>query len=166
MNNEKYKIDYVDNLKVDNGKEMLTPMSVNSKEGTIEIPKSMFDKNSIHYHRFKVKNAPLMVYHELHHIEGNIKHKVNITNKRIKEWIEYADKELKQYRESKAFLTVNRESVDNNFAFTGALSAFRMRLIKLYWWRLGIYGIKERWEYFKLGRKINKILKRNGLQKD
>ncbi len=101
-----------------------------------------------------------MVYHELAHIEGNIEHKVNITNKRIKEWINYSDEQLSQYKNSVCFLKINGESVNSDSLFTGMLSSFRIKLIKKYWWRLGFYGIKERWSYFRSDRKINRILKR------
>jgi len=146
-----------------NNGEDKTPARVNLKDGTIEIPKSLFNKNSDSYHEFKVNKSPFMVYHELIHIEGNIKHRINLTNKRIKGWIDYADKQLHEYRRSEDALIICGKIFKRDDIFSGTLLRFKIDLIKRFWWRLGIFGIKERWKYFKMERVVKKGYKKRGL---
>lgn len=134
-----------------------TPARVNINKGVIQVPKSMFDKNSIEYHKFKVQGNPLMIYHELLHIEGNIKHKVNVTNKRIREWFDYADGEYKDIIKSEKILIQNGHIVTKN-EIKGDLVKFKMNLIKRFWWRLGWWGLKKRIFYFLVERETKKII--------
>jgi hypothetical protein len=126
-----------------------TPARVD--RGVIEIPKSMFDKKNPEYHRMKLKIFSIITVIEIGNIEGNIIHKVEVTNKRIREWFDYADTELKQHKESKKFLKELNlgEEIKTDWLAVGIVYRFKKNLVKKFWWRMGLLGIKERIKVFK-----------------
>ena len=63
---------------------------------------------------------------------------------------DYANKELIQYKKSKSFLKFKGESIDGRaYLVANDVINFKINLIKKFWWRLGIYGIKQRIEIYK-----------------
>jgi len=138
-------------------------INFNKEKGTIEIPKSMFDKKNPEYHRMKLRIFSVMTPFEIMNIEGNIEHKVNVTNKRIHEWFDYAEKQLNQHRESKKFLKDMGEEVKSDWLVVGTVAKFKNDLIKKFWWRMGWFGIKQRIKisnvFDKRRRTITKFIK-------
>jgi hypothetical protein len=137
-----------------NENSLSTPARVNRTTGVIEVKRSLFENN----HKFIVDRSPFMVYHELFHIEDNIKHKVNITKKRILEWYDYADKQLIRFKKSENALVVNGDIVTRNKKYPADLVGFKIMLINKFWWRLGMFGIKRRVKYYLMERKIRRII--------
>lgn len=121
--------------------------------GTIEIPKSYFDETSIDYHKMVVERFPLMIYHELSHIEWYMT-RGRVKKKMVMEWIEYVEKEKTKFLKSEDILIKCGAVVKRNKAFVAELSSFRKMLIKKFWWRLGFYGIAERWKIRKTRREL------------
>jgi hypothetical protein len=139
----KFKIDY-EPMKNHFGLKTPARINVNREKGTIEIPKSMFDKKNPEYHRQRLKIFSVMTVFEVGQIEGNIIHKVELTNKRIREWFDYTVKELKQHFESKKFLEDLGEEVNTDWLAIGIVARLKYNLIRKFWWRMGWFGIKQR----------------------
>jgi len=155
----KFKVNYYDTIKNNFG--LRTPARVGN--GIIEVPKSMFDKKGIEYHRMKIKTFSIITVLEVGQIEGNIHHNIEVTNKRIREWFDYADTEIKEYKESKKFLKELNlgEEVKTDWLAVGIVYRFKKNLIKKFWWRMGLLGIKERIKVFKRERLAKQLKHKN-----
>lgn len=104
------------------------------------------------YHRLKINMFTRMTICEVQHIESNIQQKVNITNKRIREWYNYTENELKEYNESIEFLKELNlcKEIKKDYLAIGIVSKLKHDLIIKFWWRMGLLGIKERIKIFRV----------------
>ncbi len=156
----KFKVDYYDTIKNQFGIKS-TPARVNRTSGIIEVDKKHFmpEKGTLEYHRLQINMFNLMTMFEAQHIEGNIIHKVNITNKRILEWFDYLEGQLKQYNESIRFvneLNLGKE-IKKDYMAVGIVAKVKYLVITKFWWRMGWLGIKQRIKLIKLDRSIKKF---------
>lgn len=135
-------------------------IKVNMEKGIIEYSKSLFDTNSIEHHKRVVNQHPFMTYHELLHITQHI-NKARIKNNEIHEWIKYAEDEIVGFKKSEDILIKAGVIVKRDGIFIPHLLGFRKMLIKKFWWRLGWFGIVERWKARKTKRErtIEKFIK-------
>lgn len=140
---------YVSKLATD--ESSLTParISFNREKGTIEIPKSMFDKKNPEYHRMKLKIFDTLFYYEVMSMVRSIDNKEKLNKKEVLEWYDHTDRHLTEYKEAKNFLNDLGENVKTNWLAVGLASKIKHHLIKKYWWRMGFVGIKRRIELYK-----------------
>ncbi len=138
-----FHISYYDTIKNPFG--LKTPARIKTN-GIIEVDKQKFmpDKDTPEYHRLQLNMFSRMTMFEAEHIQCNIKNKISVTNKRIREWFDYADSELKQYDESKTFLKNLGEEVKADSLAVGIVSKLKYDLVKKFWLRMGWFGFKQR----------------------
>lgn len=140
-------------------KELRTPARIisNREKGTIEIPKSMFDKKNPEYHRMKLKIFDTLFYYEAMGMVRSIDNKDKLTKKEVLEWYNHTDRHIKELYEAKKFLKDLGENIKTNWLAVGLASKIKHHLIKKYWWRMGLVGIKRRIELYKSDSWIKEI---------
>lgn len=128
-----------------------TPARVNREKGIIEVSKKHFfpDKASPEYHRFKINSFRITVFIDVYQFELN-NSKNKLTKKEIRQWFDYVDKALDDYDAAKKFLKKKGEDIRTDWYAYAYVAHFKIWLLKKYWWRMGLFGIKKRIEYNKL----------------
>lgn len=151
--------EYISKIVADESSFEKTParININREKGTIEVPKSMFDKNNPEYHRMKLKIFDTIFYYEVLGMNRTIDNKEKLTKKEVLEWYNHTDRHLKELEEAKKFLKELGEDVKTNWLAVGLASKTKNELIKRYWWRMGLVGIKRRINLYKSDSWIKKF---------